>query len=152
MKRLSTFRDFVGELQVTYKRTSQPTAHVRCSKDAVDFIRPYFEDVMDDHECAKVIHLNYANGIVNVHEVTSGDVTGTLIPIDRILQSALLIKTKAIVLVHNHPSGQLKSSVKDREVSKKLKQACKLVDIQLLDSLIITREGYYSLADQQELK
>lgn len=147
IKRMSTFRDYVGELTATYRRTELPSATITSSKDAAEFIRPKFDEIMDDHEEAMVIHLSRSNGVVNIHHCSKGDEAGTVIPVKLVLQQALLIKTSAIILVHNHPSGKLKPSAPDIQISKKLKAACELLDLKFLDSIIITREGYYSLAD-----
>ncbi|MEO0571969.1 MAG: JAB domain-containing protein [Bacteroidota bacterium] len=149
--RMRTFKDYVGELTAIYRRTELPTVKVRQSSDAAEFIRPMFDEIMDNHECAKVIHLSRSNGVVNVHHCSQGDESGTMIPTRLILQQALLIKTSAIILAHNHPSGKLKPSEADLKISGKLKSACALLDIQFLDSLILTREGYYSMADNGDL-
>lgn len=148
MKRIRTYRDFVGELTVNYRRTETLTTKVKSSVDAANFIRPYFDDAMDNHEEAKVIHLNNNNMIVNVHHVSSGTETGTLIPVKSIVRDALQIATRAIILIHNHPSGQTKFSKADIEITKKLRTACEYFDIKLLDSLVITRETYSSMADE----
>lgn len=147
LKRISTYKDFLGELSVTYKRSSLKTFKIGGSDDAAKFIRPYFEECMDNHEEFKVMHLNNRNMVVNVHHMSSGGTAGTLIDTKLILQQALLIKTSSLICVHNHPSGELNPSQADIQTSNKLREACKLVDLKLLDSLIITREGYYSLAD-----
>lgn len=151
MKRMSTFRDFVGELSVNYKRTELPQHKVSSSRSAVDFIRPYFDECMDDHEEVKILHISNSNGVVNVHEVASGSETGTVVPLKMILQQALLIKTSSLIMVHNHPSGKLGLSSADKQITEKLKKACEIVDLKLLDSIIITRESYYSMADENEL-
>jgi DNA repair protein RadC len=65
-----------------------------------------------------------------------------------VLRHAILIKTSSLILVHNHPSGNLNPSEADKQISNKLREASKLVDISTLDSIIITREGYYSFADE----
>lgn len=147
LKRIATFKNFVGELKATYKRTELPTVTVRSSKDAAEFIRPYFEECMDDHEEVKIIHLSRANTIVNVDHHASGNESGCTVSIKMILQKAILIKTEALIFVHNHPSGSLKASTADIQLTNRLKEACKLLDLSLLDSLILTRETYYSLAD-----
>ncbi|ASO08394.1 MULTISPECIES: JAB domain-containing protein [Flavobacteriaceae] len=146
--RMSTFRDFVGELTAIYRRTELPSVNITRSQDAADFIRPMFDEIMDDHEQTKVIHLSRSNGVVNVHHCSQGDVAGTVVPVKLILRHALMIQVSGIIMVHNHPSGRLKPSEADRKITEKLKAACALVDIQFLDSIIITREGYYSMADQ----
>jgi DNA repair protein RadC len=146
--RISTYRDYVGELTATYKRTEMPTKKIGGSKDAEIFIRPYFDEIMDDHEEAKIIHLNKANGVVNVDHLSVGGDTGTVIPIPTAVRNALYIKTSAVILVHNHPSGNLNPSSADKLITEKLKKAFEIVDLKLLDSIIITREGYYSFADE----
>jgi len=149
--RISTFRDFVGELTATYKRTALESKKITSAQDATDFMRVYFTDCIDDHEEVKVLHLNRANKVVNVHHVTSGSDTASIVPIKDIIQKAMLIKTNALILFHNHPSGNLKPSSQDIKISKQLKQACQLVDLDFLDSIVITRESYYSLAEGNQL-
>lgn len=151
MERISTFKDFVGELTVNYKRKELASYKVTSSNAAAEFMKPYFLDIMDDHEEVKILHLNRANKVVNVQHITTGSDSGCIVPIKDILRSSLLIKVNSVILFHNHPSGTLKPSRADIELSKKLKQACNLIDVPLLDSIILTREGYYSLADNCDI-
>ena len=146
--RIATYRDFIGELTATYRRTTKPTVKINSSKDIRPFIYPYFDEIMDDHEQVKIIHLNNSNNVVNVHESTTGSEVGCIVDIKAILRHALLIKTIAIVVVHNHPSGALYPSQADKTFTEKLKNAAKYLDIKVLDSMIITRESYYSFADE----
>ncbi len=148
--RIATYKDYVGELKVNYRRTNLATKKIHSSESAVEFIRPCFDEILDNHEEVKVIHLNRNGSIVNIQHVTSGSDSGCMVPIKDILRQAILIKVNSIILFHNHPSGNLKPSIPDIEISKKLREACKLIDIQLLDSIIITRESYYSLADNED--
>lgn len=148
MRKMTTYKDFVGELTVNYRRTTRPTVQITHSKVAADFIRPYFDYVMDDHEEAKVIHVNHENMIVNVHHVSSGTDTATLIPVKTIIRDAILIKTTGIILAHNHPSGQTRFSKADIDISKKVETACSYFDIRFLDSMILTRETYRSMRDE----
>lgn len=151
IKRIATYKDFLGELTVSYKRTTNTTVQIKSAYDAESFIRPYFEECMDDHEEVKIIHLNNHNKVVNVDHHSSGGITACVSDTRLILQKALLIKTTGIIVVHNHPSGQLKASNADKAFTKKLKQACEIIEIKLLDSLILTRESYYSLAENLEM-
>ena len=146
--RIATFKDFVGELTAIYRRTKLPVFKITSSESVREFIYPFYDEVMDNHEEVKVIHLNRKNQVVNVHHLSSGTDSGCLISIKDILRQAILIKTSCLVLVHNHPSGNLNPSEADKHISKKLKEASRLVDIPTLDSIIITREGYYSFADE----
>jgi DNA repair protein RadC len=148
--RIATFKDYVGELKVNYRRTEKPTKKITSSFAAAEFMRAYFNDIIDNHEEVKILHLNRANQVVNVHQVTSGSETASIVPVKDILRNALLIKVHAIILFHNHPSGNLKPSTADISISKKLREASSLMDIQVLDSIILTREGYYSLSDNSD--
>lgn len=148
MKRIAIYRDFVGELTVTYKRTKQLTTKVKSSVDAATFLRSYFDECMDDHEEFKVLHLNNNNMVVNVHHVSTGTDTGTLVDVKAIVRNALQINTTACILCHNHPSGGTKFSQADIQVSKKIRTAMEYFDIKCLDSLLITRETYKSMADE----
>ena len=149
--RIATFKDFVGELEVTYRRTSLATKRIKSSETAAAFMRPYYDKCMDDREEAKILHLNRNNCVVNVSHLTRGSDSATIIPIKDILREILLIKTNAIILFHNHPSGNLKFSEADINISKKLKSACELIEIPLLDSIIITRESHISMQDESLL-
>jgi DNA repair protein RadC len=148
---MERLKDFVGEMEITYKRTQTLTKQVKNSRDAEEFLRPYFDDCMDDHEEFKVLHLNRANHIVNIHEASKGTDAACIVSIKDIMRQAILMKTHAIIVAHNHPSGGLKASDEDIKISKKIREASKLFDINLLDSLILTREGYLSLADNGDI-
>ena len=148
---MERLKDFVGEMEITYKRTNTLTQTIKSSKDAERFLRPYFESCMDNHEEFKVLHLNRANMIVNIHEVSKGTEMACLVPIKDILRQVILMKTQSIIIAHNHPSGGLVPSRQDIDISNKIRNAAKLFDVTLLDSLILTREGYYSLADNNDI-
>lgn len=148
MKRIATYRDFVGELTITYRRTSQVTTKIKSSLDAAEFMRPYFDEIMDTHEEFKILHLNNSNTVANVHHVSKGGLTATIVDIRLILREALHINCLGAIAIHNHPSGNKRLSEADRQITQKIKKAFALVDIKLLDSLIITREGYYSMSDE----
>ena len=99
----------------------------------------------------KVLMLSNNNKVLGVLEASSGGITGTIVDL-RIIFSALL-KANAVgfLVVHNHPSGALVPSDADRQITRKIKEASKILDINLLDHLIITTESYYSFADEGTL-
>lgn len=148
MKKVTIYKNLVGELTVNYKRTKQRAQKISSSEDAADFIRPYFDHVMDDHEVVKVLHLNHENRVINVHHASSGTDIACLIPIKAIVRDAIMLPTTGIILVHNHPSGQTKFSKGDITVNKKLETACNYFDMRFVDSLVITRESYSSMKDE----
>lgn len=98
-------------------------------------------------EEAVAIFLNRSNRVLGGYKVSSGGITATVVDIRIILAIALKCLASGIILAHTHPSGELNPSRADKELTQKLKEAAKLMDISLLDHLIITLEAYYSFAD-----
>jgi len=115
------------------------------SKDVYE----YFHHLSDLHnEEFWIMFLNRANKIISTQKVSQGGITGTVADIRLILKNALENLACGIVLCHNHPSGNLTPSNEDKELTQKVKQTAKLLDINVLDHLIISDAGYYSFADE----
>jgi DNA repair protein RadC len=119
---------------------------IRSSKDVATYLKVQFEH--KKHEIFAVLFLNKANK-VNHHEIISeGGITGTVADPRIILKKALEHDATQIVLCHNHPSGSLKPSRQDEELTNKIKLAAQYFDISILDHIIVSDEGYYSFADE----
>ncbi|HZJ20587.1 MAG TPA: JAB domain-containing protein, partial [Pricia sp.] len=116
---ITHFKDFVGEMTNIYRRTEVLSEQIKHAGDAFRFIYPYFDEIMDDHEEFKVIHMNSAGFVVNVHHATSGTDGATLVSVKDIMRQAILCKTITIICVHNHPSGTLMPSKGDKDVTNK---------------------------------
>lgn len=115
------------------------------SKDVYE----YFHHLSDlRNEEFYVLFLNRANKIITHKKVSQGGITGTVADIRLILKDALDNFATGIVLCHNHPSGNLKPSNEDKELTQKVKQTTKLLDINLLDHIIVSDTGYFSFADE----
>jgi DNA repair protein RadC len=115
------------------------------SKDVYE----YFHHLADLHnEEFWVMFLNRANKIITAQKVGQGGITGTVADIRLILKNALDSFATGLVLCHNHPSGNLTPSNEDKELTQKVKQAAKLLDINILDHIIVSDAGYYSFADE----
>jgi DNA repair protein RadC len=119
---------------------------IRTSRDSYDYIYAEMEDLA--HEEFYVLYLNRANKVVTHKRVGSGGVSGTVADIKIILKHGIETLATAMVAVHNHPSGNVKPSHSDIELTKKLKDAAKLIDITLMDHLILGEKTYYSFADE----
>ncbi|MDM1380887.1 MULTISPECIES: JAB domain-containing protein [Myroides] len=96
----------------------------------------------------KVFMLSNNNKVLGVLEASSGGITGTIVDLRIIFSALLKANATAFLIVHNHPSGKLAPSDADRQITRKIKEASKILDINLLDHLIITAESYYSFADE----
>lgn len=119
---------------------------ITCSKDAYEILLPLFEDLK--HEEFWVLLLNRANKVVRKEKISTGGVAGTIVDIKIILKLAIETLASGMVLAHNHPSGNLKPSQADINLTRQIKQAALLVDVNLVDHLIVTGHGYYSFADE----
>ncbi|MEZ4840655.1 MAG: JAB domain-containing protein [Flavobacteriaceae bacterium] len=117
------------------------------SSDANELVRKIFPVDINYREAMVVLYLNNSNRTISYGIASVGAITGTLVDIRLILRDALISMATGIILVHNHPSGNLNPSHADKQLTQKIKEAGKLMDIKLLDHLIITENDYYSFMD-----
>ncbi len=141
----------VAEVELIYKSKVKASERpqITSSKDAYNvLIQLWDENKIEFVEQFKVLFLNRANKVLGAYEVSTGGITGTVADPRLIFVAALKANCCGIVISHNHPSGNLKPSRQDEELTQKIKQAGQFLDIQLLDHLIITNEGYLSFSDE----
>ena len=139
----------VGEVELTYKSTSRSRSKIYSSEDAFKILLPtYKEGTICYKEYFKVLLLSQSNQVLGYTLISEGGITETCADVRVILQAALLTNSVALVLAHNHPSGNLKPSRQDMEITKQVKEAAKLMRISVIDHLILTDAGYYSFADE----
>ncbi len=119
---------------------------ISSSNSAYNYFQPILGDL--DHEEFYILFLNRANGIISSKQISSGGTIGTVIDIKLIMKNALECLAQAVIVAHNHPSGNIKPSSQDIEITKKIKNACSLLDINFLDHIIIADKSYYSFADE----
>ena len=100
------------------------------------------------HEEFWIIYLNNSNKVLHKDQLSKGGITGTLVDVRLALKNALEVGSTGIILAHNHPSGTLKPSEADKQLTYKLKTAGESLDIKVLDHLIITEKAYFSFADE----
>ena len=140
----------VGEVELTYKSTSTSRSKIYSSEDAYKYLLPtYKEGTICYKEYFKVLFLNQSNQVLGY--ISEGGITETSVDVRVILQAALLTNSVALVLAHNHPSGSLKPSRQDMDITKQVKEAARLMRITVIDHLILTDAGYYSFADEGQL-
>lgn len=121
-------------------------ATITGSSDIAEYLKATLKDYA--YEIFAVVFLNRSNKINHFEIISRGGITGTVADPRVILKKALEQDATAIVLCHNHPSGNLKPSRADEELTLKIKEAAKYFDIRVLDHIIVSEEGYYSFADE----
>ena len=144
----------VAEVQLSYRNTVpyDKRTKVRDAKDAYKvMLKTHDDGTLDYIETFKVLYLNQNNHVLGCRTISEGGLTSTQSDVRTILQGALLTNAVAIILAHNHPSGNVKPSTEDINTTAKITKAAKLLDISVLDHIIYTRENCYSFADDGEL-
>jgi DNA repair protein RadC len=143
----------VCEVQISYRPKVKPGERpVLCnSQDIYRLLTDrhvFSPNTVEHRDFFKVILLNNANRMLGIMHLSEGGTDGTTVDIRHIMQGAILSNAKALVLCHNHPSGNCIPSAQDDSVTTNVKQACALFSIRILDHLIISPYTYYSYADE----
>jgi DNA repair protein RadC len=140
----------VREIDITFKEDKIAFNQVRSSKDAYQFIKDVLFEGMEIQEHFVVLFLSQSNQIIGYYRHSKGTINSTQVDIELVMAVAIKSLSKAMIVSHNHPSGNKEPSEADRTMTKRLKQAAALFDISVLDHVIVTNEGYYSFADSGE--
>lgn len=121
------------------------------SGDAYEILKPFYTDEMEIREVCYAIIMNRKNRVLGVQLISIGTATQALMNARAIAQACLLANGTAVVLSHNHPSGDKFPSQSDNGMTNRIKQCLKMLEIDLLDHLVMTSDGYYSYADNGSL-
>ena len=141
----------VNEIKISYKekiKTLKSEA-INSSSDAAKLLFEHWNtDTIGLNESFKVLLLNNSNKTKGVFQLSSGGITGTVVDIRILFAIILKSLSVGIILAHNHPSGKLKPSEADKQITNKIKEAAAFFDVKVLDHLIITPDGsFYSFSD-----
>jgi DNA repair protein RadC len=128
-----------------------PKVKIESSKGAADFIRQFYGDDIEIYESFFVLMLNRALHTIGYAKISQGGVAGTVVDVRIVAKYAVDSLCSAIILAHNHPSGNLNPSPEDLKITERTKNALSLFDIRVTDHVILTADGYYSFADDGRL-
>jgi DNA repair protein RadC len=141
----------VAEVELVYRTKVKPSQRpkITTTVDAYEVLQKIWNrDKIELVEEFKVLLLNRSNKVLGVLDASSGGITGTVADPRIILAAAIKASAVGIILSHNHPSGSLKPSRADEDLTVKIKEAARYLDMTVLDHIIITSEGYFSFADE----
>lgn len=139
-------------LEIGRRRRGEESVKIEAigsSRDAYELLLPILGDL--EHEEFWILYLNNSNKVLHKGQLSKGGITGTLVDVRIIMRQALELGAIALILAHNHPSGTLKPSNADKQITQKIKSAGEALDIKVLDHLIITQKNYFSFADDKIL-
>lgn len=138
------------ELGQRVRQSAARQKPLMASSEAIyDFIRDQVEDL--DHEEFWLLMLNRRLGVEAVERISSGGMASTVVDVRMIIKRALDARAVAMALVHNHPSNNLNPSQQDDAITRRIKSACELFEIRLIDHVIVGPGGYYSYSDRGKL-
>lgn len=141
----------IAEIELVYKTNVPPSKRpvIQTSKSAYELLLSSWDkDKIEFVEQFKVILLNRSNRVLGISTISTGNVSGTIADPKLIFVTALKANACGIILAHNHPSGNTKPSKADELLTAKIKSGASFLDINVMDHIIVTTEGYYSFADE----
>jgi DNA repair protein RadC len=145
---MKTYKSLTNTFRIVKEQSNIPKAQIKSSQDAFNYSsRFYFEDI-DVYESFFIILLNRACNTEAYVKIGQGGIVGCAIDIRIILKYAIDSLASSVILIHNHPSGNILPSESDINITKKIQNALEIVDVKLLDHLVITKNEYYSFADE----
>jgi DNA repair protein RadC len=122
---------------------------IESSHSVFELMQPIIGEL--PHEEFWIVYLNNSNKVIHKNQLSKGGITGTLVDVRLVMKTAIEVGATGLILAHNHPSGTLKPSEADKQITKKLKTAAESLDIKVLDHLIVTEKAYFSFADENIL-
>lgn len=146
---MDLFLNNLAEVKISYssKVPAKDRHSIRCSRDAENILRLFYQDI-EYKESFYILLMNRNNKVLGFNQISSGGISATITDIRIIFQVAIKSCASAIILAHNHPSGNLNPSEADKQITKKIHDAGKLMDISVLDHVILSEESYFSFADE----
>jgi len=143
----------IAALELGRRRQGQASSKqtkITSSRDAAIIFQAQLADL--PHEEMWLLLLNRGNKVISKTKISQGGISGTVADIKLIMKTILDNRASAVILCHNHPSGNLKASQADIKLTRQINEACTIMDIQLLDHIIVAKTGYLSLSDEGILK
>lgn len=139
-------------LELGRRRRFAETASTRSIRNSRDAFEHFYLKMSDlTHEQFWIMLLNHANNIIKIEQIGVGGLSSTIADPKKIFKAAIENQASAVMLCHNHPSGNLEPSNNDRKLTQNIVNGAKYFDIKILDHIIIGINNYYSFADSGEL-
>ena len=132
------------------EKTDFPTVKIESSKQASDFIRQFYGDDLLVFESVFILLLDRSNKTIGYAKISQGGICSAIMDVKIICKYIVDTLASGVIIAHNHPSGNCVPSQSDIDITKKLKEAVKLVDSQFLDHIILTEDDYYSFQDNDK--
>ena len=148
---MKEYKSTISEYSLKYTKSEIQKTKITTSESASNVIRKFYFDDINIYESFFILLLNRANNTTGFAKISQGGTAGTVVDIKIIAKYAVESLSSAVIICHNHPSGNIKPSEADISITKKIKDALLLLDISLTDHIILSENNYYSFADNGNL-
>lgn len=148
MKTIRQYKTNVNLLSLKKNKTDIKKAAIKSSKDAADYAHQFYFEDLGIYESVFILLLNQSNTTIAYAKISQGGVCSTVVEPAIIAKYAVDTLAKGVILVHNHPSGNLEPSNGDKKITEKVKNTLAIFDCTLHDHIILTEDGYTSFADE----
>lgn len=141
----------VAEITISYRPAISAKPIIARALDAYTELKEFFpEELIQLQEMFVVMYLNTASRVLGIYRLSTGGITGTVADVRLILGTALKMAASQVILAHNHPSGRLNPSRQDEELTAKIKEACRYMEIKLSDHIILSgiEDEFFSFAEE----
>lgn len=139
----------VSEIKISYMNEVDEKIKVMGSSEVFQVLKANWDlDTIELQEEFKILLLNQGNQVLGIKSMFKGGINTCSIDVRLIMGMALKANASALVITHNHPSGNLNASESDKRITSKIKECCELFDIRLLDHIIMAKNSYLSFADE----
>ena len=138
----------ISEIKVSYTNKNKELQIIKDSKSSYDVLLACWnKHTIELQEEFKVLLLNRRNAVLGIYPLSKGGIAGTIVDAKLVFSVALKCNASNIILSHNHPSGSLIPSEADKRLTEKIKKAAGYLDLQILDHIIVTKDNFFSFAD-----
>jgi DNA repair protein RadC len=142
----------IAEIKISYNTANTPKVKIISVNKAYQvLLNSWDSDTIELQEEFKVLLLNRANEVLGIYPLSRGGITGTVVDSRLIFAVALKCNATGIIIAHNHPSGTLKPSDNDITLTRSIKKCAELLNINLIDHIIVTKNGYFSFSNEGKL-
>ena len=148
---MEKYKSTISEYSLKYTKTDIQKTKITTSENAYSVIKKFYFDDINIYESFFILLLNRANNTTGFAKISQGGTAGTVVDIKIIAKYAVESLSSAVIICHNHPSGNKQPSDADLNITRKIKDALLLLDIKLIDHIIITENDFYSFADNGDL-
>jgi len=145
---MKTYKKTISQYKIVKEPTEIKAAKIKGSRDAADYMRQFWDGDIEIFESFFILTLNNSNNVTGYAKISQGGITGTVVDKRILAKYAVDNLATAVIIAHNHPSGTTNFSDSDIRISKEIKAALKMLDIQMHDSIVITADEHNSMADK----